>query len=90
MNKQVYRFDIDGIGIQFETIYRKKVETGINYMIKQLLGFWHSRKEHAYIIIYKRNEHNEFGRFPNMVAKVSKDGTYHMISVQEWEENRKK
>lgn len=87
--KTDYRFDIDGIGIQFDTIYRKKIETGIQYQIKQLIGFWHSSKEYAYIIVYQRNKHNEFEQFPFHVEKVYRDGSSEKISVQEWEEDRK-
>ncbi|PLS19402.1 hypothetical protein CVD28_03025 [Bacillus sp. M6-12] len=84
-----YKFEIDGIGVQFETVYRKKIESGIQYQIKTLLGFWHSPKEYAYVLVYQRNEENEFERFPLQVTKVYKDGRYEPISLEEWEEDRK-
>lgn len=85
-----YKFEIDGIGIQFETAYRKNLETGINYQIKKLLGFWHSNKNHAYILVYERNQHNEFGMQPNQIARVTKDGSYTMMTEEEWAIDRKK
>ena len=84
-----YRFDIDGIGVEFKTVYRQKIESGIRYQVKELLGFWKSNKNHAYIIVYERQEKGGFPLFPTHVAKVSRSGEYIMIAVDEWEKERK-
>ena len=83
-----YKFIIDGIGIEFSTIYRDKIETGIQYQIKELLSFWKSKKDHAFIAVYKRDQNNDFERWPFQIAKVEHSGEHQMITVEEWEKER--
>ena len=90
MNKSEFKFEIDGIGVQFPTAYRSKIETGIQFQIKKLLGFWHSKKPHAYILVYKRDSEGAFGFRPFEVAKVLRDGSYEMMTEEEWDQDRKK
>ena len=90
VNKAEYKFEVDGIGVQFETAYRSKLDTGIQYQVKKLLGFWHSKKDHAYVVIYKRDHEGTFGFRPFQVAKVLKDGSYTMMTEAEWDKDRKK
>lgn len=86
-----YKFQIDtSIGIEFKIIYRKNIETGINFQIKEVVRCWrYTSKNHAYILIHERKEDNTFDLFPNQVVKLLKDGSYEMMSREEWKEDKK-